>query len=298
MHSAKLRGAGVYCFFTPAMNAHALAKLDTENELRGAIERGEMMLYYQARVHVPTGRLTGAEALLRWQHPVRGLVSPGEFIPVAEETGLIVPLTAWVVRETCRQLQQWQEAGLAVVSISVNFSAHSFREDGLDKLILGSLHEFGIAPSMLEGEITESMLMQDVDRAVARLHELRAIGIELAMDDFGTSYSSLAYLKRFPLNVLKVDRAFVKDILTESNDAAIACAIITLGTSMGMMVVAEGVERVEQANYLLAQGCEFMQGFLFARPVPPAAFAQILRTGVTMPPGLHIVAERASARPL
>jgi diguanylate cyclase (GGDEF)-like protein len=286
LHSAKERGAGGYCFFTPAMNAQALAKLGTENELRGAIERDELKLFYQARVDAPTGRLVGAEALVRWQHPQRGLVPPGEFIPVAEESGLIAPMTQWVLREACRQLRQWQDAGLAVVPVSINLSAHSFREDGLTELIAASLGEFRIAPSLIEGEITESMVMQDVERVVARLHELRAMGIELSVDDFGTGYSSLAYLKRLPLNVLKIDRGFIKDMLTDKYDAAIASTIIALGKTMGMSVVAEGMERVEQANFLLGLGCRLMQGFLFARPMPAADFTEILRCGLVMPPGL------------
>ena len=288
LHNTKERGAGSYCFFTPAMNAQALVKLETENDLRGAIERDELLLFYQALVNVPKGRLVGAEALVRWQHPQRGLVPPNEFIPVAEESGLIVPLTAWVLRAACRQLQQWQQAGLPVVPVSINLSAHSFHEDGPSELIAAALREFGIAPSLLEGEITESMLMQDVERAVTALHALRAIGIELAVDDFGTGYSSLAYLKRFPLNVLKIDRTFVKDVLTDAHDAAIASTIITLGRTMGMSVVAEGMEQVEQANFLLALGCPLMQGFLFARPVPADAFAQFLRAGLAMPPGLRM----------
>ena len=288
MHQAKARGAGAYCFFAPEMNARATIKLDTENELRLAIERDELMLFFQGRVDVPTGRLAGAEALVRWQHPLRGLVPPNEFIPIAEESGLIAPLTAWVVRAACRQQQQWQRAGLPVVPVSINLSTQSFREDGLVDLIAAALQEYGIAPSLLEGEITESMLMQDVERGVLRLNQLRALGIELAMDDFGTGYSSLAYLKRFPLSVLKIDRAFVKDVLTDANDAAIAATIITLSTTMGMTVVAEGMEQVEQANFLLARGCRLMQGFLFARPLPADAFAQMLRTGITMPPGLRI----------
>lgn len=287
MHGAKETGTGTYCFFTPAMNASALAKLEIENDLRGAIERDELLLFYQPRVDVPTGRLVGAEVLVRWQHPQRGLVPPGEFVPVAEESGLIGPVTAWVLRAACRQLQQWQHAGLPVVPVSVNFSAHNFREDGLQAQIATALREYGVAPSLLEGEITESMLMHDVDRAVVRLHELRSLGIELSMDDFGTGYSSLAYLKRFPLSVLKIDRAFVKDVLTNPHDAAIASTIITLGQTMGLSVVAEGIELVEQANFVLDRGCRLMQGFLFARPMPADAFAAVLREGLAMPPGLH-----------
>jgi diguanylate cyclase (GGDEF)-like protein len=287
MHNAKRRGSGAYCFFTPAMNARALAKMDVESALRGAIERDELLLFYQARVDVQTGRMVGAEALVRWQHPRRGLVPPGEFIQVAEESGLIIPMTAWVLRAACRQLQQWQHAGLPVVPVSINFSARSFREEGLVELIAATLREFGVAPSLLEGEITESMLMQDVERAVTRLQQLRAMGMELSIDDFGTGYSSLAYLKRFPLNAIKIDRAFVKDVLSDTHDAAIASTIITLGKTMGMSVVAEGMECVEQANFLLARGCRLMQGFLFARPVAADAFALLLRDGLVMPPGLR-----------
>jgi diguanylate cyclase (GGDEF)-like protein len=298
MHSAKKTGAGSYSFFTTAMNAQSLAKLEVENDLRGAIERNELVLFYQARVDVPTGRLAGAEALVRWQHPKRGLVPPNEFIPVAEDSGLIVPLTAWVVRAACAQLQQWQSAGLAVVPLSINLSAHSCREEGLVALIEVALRQFNIAPSLLEGEITESVLMQDVERAIASLHALRGIGVELALDDFGTGYSSLAYLKRFPLNVLKIDRAFVKDVLTDTHDAAIASAIVALGSAMGLTVVAEGMERVEQANFLLSLGCRCMQGFLFARPVPAGAFAEYLRDGLPLPAGLCMgAAETGAAMP-
>ena len=288
LSGAKERGAGQYCFFTAEMNTRAMLKLDTENDLRSGIERGELVLFYQGRVDVPRGRLVGAEALVRWQHPRRGLVPPNEFIPIAEESGLIIPLTQWVLRAACRQLQEWRHAGLPVVPVSVNFSAHSFREDGLDELIGSALREFSIPPALLEGEITESMMMRDVESAVRRLHALRAIGIELAMDDFGTGYSSLAYLKRFPLSVLKIDRAFVKDVLTEPHDAAIASTIIALGKALKMQVVAEGIERVEQANLLLSRGCRLMQGFLFARPLPADGFAQIMRAGLVMPPGLRM----------
>lgn len=298
MHNAKKSGKGFYSFFTTAMNAQSLAKLEIESELRGAIERDELVLFYQARVDVSTGRVVGAEALVRWQHPQRGLVPPNEFIPVAEESGLIGPLTAWVVRAACRQLQQWQLSGVAVVPLSINLSAQSFRGDGIVDLIGASLREFDIAPSLLEGEITESVLMQDVERAIALLHELREAGVELALDDFGTGYSSLAYLKRFPLNVLKIDRAFIKDVLTDTHDAAIASAIVALGKTMGLTVVAEGMERVEQANFLLSLGCRHMQGFLFARPVPAQAFVQYLRDGLPLPAGLRMgTAAPATVRP-
>ena len=286
MHSAKM--VGTDCYFTPELNIRALAKLETENDLRVAIGRGELRLHYQARVDVPAGRIVGAEALVRWQHPRRGLVPPSEFIAIAEESGLIIPLTAWVLRAACYQIQQWQHAGLPVVPVSVNLSAQSFREDGLAELFASSLREYDVAPSLLEGEITESMLMHDIERGVVRLNELRAMGIELSMDDFGTGYSSLAHLKRFPLNALKIDRGFVKDVLVDGHDAAIASTIITLGKALKMLIVAEGMERVEQANFLLERGCRFMQGYLFARPVPAEDFARMLGEGLAMPPGLRI----------
>jgi diguanylate cyclase (GGDEF)-like protein len=291
LHRAKERGTGTYCFFTSAMNAQAVLKLETENDLRAAIERDELQLFYQARVDVPTGRIVGAEALLRWQHPRRGLVPPGEFVPVAEEAGLIVPMTEWVLRGVCRQLKQWRQAGLPVVPVSINFSAHSFREDGLAALIAACLRESGIPASLLEAEITESMLLQHVGPVVTRLDELRAMGVGLSVDDFGTGYSSLAYLKHFPVHVLKIDRAFVQDVLTDTHDAAIASTIITLGKTIGMSVVAEGMERVEQANFLLSLGCRVMQGFLFAQPLPAAAFARILGAGLAMPTGLRSAEE-------
>jgi diguanylate cyclase (GGDEF)-like protein len=291
VHKAKEHGAGTYCFFTPAMNAQALLKLETENDLRAAIERDELMLFYQPRVDVPTGRIVGAEALLRWQHPQRGLVPPSEFVPIAEEAGLIGMMTEWVLRGVCRQLKQWRQAGLPVVPVSINFSAHSFREDGLGELIAACLSESGIPASLLEGEITESMLMQQGGAVVARLNELRAMGVALSVDDFGTGYSSLAYLKHFPLHVLKIDRAFVQDVLTDTHDAAIASTIVTLGKTIGLSVVAEGMERVEQANFLLGIGCRVMQGFLFAPPVPAGAFARILGAGLAMPAGLRVSEE-------
>jgi diguanylate cyclase (GGDEF)-like protein len=293
LREAKLRNTGTRCFFTHEMNTHALSKLDTENDLRAAIDRDELMLFYQPRVDVTTGRIAGAEALVRWQHPRRGLVAPNKFISIAEESGLIIPLTAWVVRAACRQLGQWKSAGLMVLPVSINFSAHSFCEDGLGDVISSALREFGVAPSVIEGEITESMLMEDVERAVSRRHALRALGVEMAMDDFGTGYSSLAYLKRFPLNVLKIDRSFVKDVLTDGHDAAIAATIITLGKAMGLEVVAVGMELVEQANFLLARGWRLMQGFLFSRPLPADAFTEVLRSGIKMPPGLRVEASRA-----
>jgi diguanylate cyclase (GGDEF)-like protein len=285
MHKAK-QHASRYCFFTASMNEHALAKLNIENELRRAIERDELELHYQARVDAARAELVGAEALVRWRHPQRGLVSPGEFIPVAEESGLIVPLTRWVLESACRQISAWRGAGLAVVPISVNFSSHSFREDGLAECVASSIAEFGIEPDLIEGEITESVLMHDVDRAVRLLRALKDMGIGLSVDDFGTGYSSLAYLKRFPIDVLKIDRIFVKDVLTDSYDAAIATTVITLGKTMGRSVVAEGIEEVEQANFLLARGCCLMQGFLFARPVPANDFARTLANGVGRPAGM------------
>lgn len=286
LHNAKKFAAGSYAFFTPSMNAQSVARIALENDLRCALERDELLLFFQARVNVLTGRLTGAEALVRWQHPLRGMMLPAAFIPLAEQSDLIVPLTAWVVRAVCRQLYLWRGAGLTLVPLSINLSARSFRDDGLCDLIAASLSQYDLEPALLEIEITESMLMQDVDRAVVLLQRLRAMGVHLAMDDFGTGYSALAYLKRFPLHVLKVDRAFVADVLADKHDQAIAAAIVTLGRTIGVAVVAEGIERVEQANYFTSQGCHLMQGFAFAQPVSAVEFAGVLRDGLTMPAGL------------
>lgn len=284
--SAKQTRAGTYCLYSENLQSNTSINLSIEAEIRQALELNQFCLYYQPRVDVITGHLVGAEALIRWQHPQRGLVMPGVFIPVAEDSGQIEAITEWVLQESCRQLAVWRNTGLPLVPISINFSSHSFREHGPADLIIKTLQSHELNHQLIEVEITESVMMQNIDRASRALDELRSLGIELAIDDFGTGFSSLNYLKRLPLTVLKIDRSFVKDVLQDTHDSAIAAAIIAMGEAIGLRVVAEGVETVDQANFLLARGCHLMQGFLFSRPVPPEEFARALAGGVSMPAGL------------
>ncbi|WP_407279783.1 EAL domain-containing protein [Aromatoleum evansii] len=279
MHNAKMAGGNAFRFYAPEMNLRVNAQLALASALRSAIERGEMRVFYQPKVSLGDGRVTSAEALVRWQHPERGMVSPADFIPVAEDTGLIVPLGEWVLRETCRQQAAWIAEGLAVPPVAVNLSARQFRQENLPQTVRAALSAAGLDPHRLHLEITESTVMHDVDRAVAMLRELNAIGIRVALDDFGTGYSSLAYLKRFPIDQLKIDRAFVRDIASDPEDAAICRAVIGLAHSLDLTVVAEGVETRPQLDFLRANACDEMQGFLFSRPVPAADYAALLAAG-------------------
>ena len=276
MHAAKGGGAKQVRFYNCEMGALAEKKLIVETALRKAIDNGELHLHYQAKVDAADQRVVGAEVLMRWHHPERGVVSPADFIPVAEESGLIVPMTAWAIRTVCSQLSLWRRQGIARTPISVNLSAASFRQDGLIETVHDALRDYGVEPGLLEFEVTESILMDDTDRSVALLHGLKAIGVKLAVDDFGTGYSSLTYLKRFPIDVLKIDRSFVKDVTVDSGDAAITSAIIAMGQNLRLHVVAEGVETEAQADFLLDRGCRTMQGFLFFKPVPAARFTEVL----------------------
>lgn len=294
---AKRSRAGTCSVYTEELNTATRATLSLEAEMRQALEQNEFLLYYQPRIDVVSGRLVGAEALIRWQHPQRGLVMPVDFIAIAEASGQIEAITDWVLAESCRQLAIWRDQGLSPVPVSVNFSSLSFRELGLSERILKFLEAHQLAPNQIEVEITESVMMQNMELATRSLQELRLLGIELAIDDFGTGFSSLNYLKRLPLSVLKIDRSFVQDVLTDRNDRAIAAAIIALGAAMGLRVVAEGVETVEQANFLLARGCHLMQRYLFSRPVPAAEFARALMLGFTLPVGLQSARKASTARP-
>ncbi|MCK9988092.1 MAG: hypothetical protein AzoDbin1_04564 [Azoarcus sp.] len=278
------RGAGGnrYCFDTPAMNAAMLQRQALEHALRGALERGEFVLHYQPRVSLHDGAIVGMEALLRWQHPELGLVPPMEFIPLAEETGLIVPIGEWVLRAACRQIRGWLDDGIAVPPVAINLSARQFHSGHLDRMIAEALAAEGLDASRLELEITESTAMVDVDDAVATMQKLKALGVSLALDDFGTGYSSLACLKRFPLDYLKIDRAFVSDVTTDPGDAAICIATIQLAHSLRLKVIAEGVEDEFQMEYLRRRGCDELQGYYFSRPVAGEAIAAMLRGGVRM----------------
>jgi diguanylate cyclase (GGDEF)-like protein/PAS domain S-box-containing protein len=275
MYRAKLRGATNYQFYTPGMNQVAEQRLRLEGQLRQAQERGEFLLHFQPKVDLASGRIAGAEALLRWRHPERGLVSPAEFIGVLEDTGLIVPVGLWVLRNACEQLAAWQVQGLAVPGIAVNLSARQFQHDDFVEQAAQIVAAAGIDPHRIELEITESMLMSDPEHAVGTLTRLKQAGFRLALDDFGTGYSSLSRLQRFPLNTLKIDRAFVGDIATDPDDAAIALAIINLAHNLQLNVVAEGVETRPQLIFLVRLGCDQMQGFLFSQPVEADAFARM-----------------------
>jgi diguanylate cyclase (GGDEF)-like protein/PAS domain S-box-containing protein len=268
MYRAKELGRNRHQFFLPEMHERAARRLRTEMELRGALERNEFVLHYQPKADLYTGAIDGFEALLRWNHPERGLVPPFEFISVLEETGLIVPVGAWVIRTACLQINQWQQQGLKVRPIAVNVSARQFQQKDLDQIVGQILKETGVDPLLLELELTESMLMDDPEVAVQTLRNLKSYGIRLSVDDFGTGYSSLAYLNRFPLDALKIDRAFIRNCIANPDDATIALAIINLAHSLKLKVIAEGVETEAQLRFLKTQGCDVMQGYYFAKPLP------------------------------
>jgi EAL domain-containing protein (putative c-di-GMP-specific phosphodiesterase class I) len=259
------------------MNSKIAERLALENSLRHALERGEFVVHYQPQVNIETGRIVGVEALVRWQHPERGLVSPLEFIPVAEETGLIVPLGAWVLRTACAQNRAWQDAGLPPMRMAVNLSARQFQRRDLLDTVAAALAETGLPPQYLQLEITEGAAMQDVDLTLAILRELREAGVQISIDDFGTGHSSLSYLKRFPIDVVKIDQSFVQDLTVDPNDAAIASTIIVMAHALNLKVIAEGVETAEQLAFLRERDCDEMQGFLFSRPAPVPELDQMLR---------------------
>jgi len=267
MYRAKESGRNNFQFFTQDLNALMTERLAMESNLRRALERDQFLLHYQPRVDLVTGRIIGAEALIRWMLPEQGLISPGRFIPLAEETGLIVPIGKWVLRAACAQNKAWQDAGLEPIVVSVNVSARQFRQDNLARTVAEVLQETGLDSRYLELEITESMVMHDAAQLVAMLDELNRLGVQIAVDDFGTGYSSLSYLRRFPVDRLKVDRSFVEHLASDADDATIARAIIALGHNLGLKVVAEGVERAEQVEFLRQNQCDEAQGFYFCRPV-------------------------------
>jgi EAL domain-containing protein (putative c-di-GMP-specific phosphodiesterase class I) len=283
MYAAKKQGRNGFQFFQTEMNDEAQERLSIENALRKALERDEFLLQYQPQVELESGRIIGAEALLRWRHPELGLVAPARFIALAEETGLIVPIGAWVLRTACAQARLWldqqQAHGHPPLRMAVNLSARQFGQPGLVNSIATVLHETGLPASCLELELTESLFMNDVAQAVAVLHELKALGVTLSIDDFGTGYSSLAYLRDFPIDVLKIDRSFVNDIVTDPDDAAIVVSVIALAHNLHLRVVAEGVENYEQLAYLQSHGCDAIQGYYFSRPVAAEQFEQMVRAG-------------------
>ena len=275
MYSAKRHGGDNYQFYTADLNVQVQERLAIEQGLRIAEQRNELYLLYQPKIDLRSGRIIGVEALLRWQHPSLGLISPERFIPIAEETGLIIPIGEWVLRTACKQIRAWRDRGIEL-PVAVNLSACQFRQRNLAQTIHRILSETGVPPQWLEIEITESDVMENAESAIATLDELKARGVSISVDDFGTGYSSLSYLKRFPLDVLKIDRSFVRDIAVDSDDAAIVEAIIALARSLEIKVVAEGVETEDQMAFLNRSGCDFAQGYLFSPPVDAEQIAVLL----------------------
>jgi diguanylate cyclase (GGDEF)-like protein len=280
MYRAKDHGRSNFQFYTSEMNERVNERLALENALRRALERNELALHYQQKVSLKTGQICGAEALVRWLHPEWGLVRPARFIPLAEETGLIVQIGELVLREACRQTRAWMDAGLNPGVVSVNLSVRQFRQEGLVRAVSRILEETGLDPAQLEMELTESMVMGNVDAAIAVLQGLKQLGVTLSVDDFGTGYSSLSYLKDLPIDTLKIDRSFVRDIGKgeEAEDGVLAQAIISLGHALHLKVIAEGVETDAQLRFLRRHGCDEVQGFYHGEPVPPEAHAKLLET--------------------
>jgi len=283
MYHAKENGGNNYKFFEQDMNARAVQRLTIETDLRLALGRQEFLLNYQPIIDLQSGAIVSVEALTRWRHPHRGLILPEHFIWIAEDSGLIVPLGAWILREACKQARAWQDAGLSPIPVAVNISAVQFRHKDFLENLTGILKDTGLAPRYLELELTESVLMHDADAAVSVLKALKAIGVRLTLDDFGTGYSGLSYLKRFPVDTLKIDKSFMHGITQatdDSDDAAIVAAVIGLGKSLNQRVIAEGVETRQQLAFLQARGCSEGQGFYFSRPVTAQEVAELLRTGI------------------
>lgn len=276
LYQAKDDGKNGFAFYAAELNRHSVERLAFEAELRHAIEEKQLSVHYQPKVEAVSGRILGVEALVRWTHPAMGEVSPGRFIPVAEETGLIVPMGRWVLEQACRQQVAWTAQGLPSLVMAVNLSARQFTDDRLLDDVAAVIAATGIPPACLELEITESMLMRHPAQSIETLHALRGLGLRLAVDDFGTGYSSLSNLKRFPIHTLKIDRAFVRDVETDRQDQAIAQAIITMGKSLGLTLVAEGVETAGQLRFLRDRGCDEIQGFFYSRAVPADRLAGML----------------------
>jgi EAL domain-containing protein (putative c-di-GMP-specific phosphodiesterase class I) len=287
MYLAKEEGKNDFRCFSNDMKTQSIERLMLETNLRKALEREEFVLYYQPKIDLRTGKITGVEALLRWAQPDLGILPPTQFIPLAEETGLIVPIGRWVLRTACEQHMAWQSDGLPPICMAVNLSPRQFQYEHLLRDIDETLAATGIPPELLELEITESMVMQNVERAIDLLTQIKKRGVRLAMDDFGTGYSSMALIKRFPIDILKIDRSFIRDLPNDADDKAIADAIIGLGKALGLTVVAEGVETIEQEAFLRDHACDEMQGYLFSRPVSAESIPALLRLPTVASPNLQ-----------
>lgn len=279
MRVIKDHGPNDFSFFIDEMNLRAQEQQSLESAIRLALQRNEFILHYQPKLDLNSGQIVGAEALIRWHQPEHGWIYPSAFIPVAEDSGLIVPLSQWVLRQACEQARAWQAAGLPPIRISVNISAIDFRQRHFVAHLAAILEKTGLAPRLLELEITESVLMQNVEDTLVTLREIKTLGVRLSIDDFGTGYSSLSYLRRFPIDVLKIDQSFIRGLSHNSQDAQLIGAIISLGKSLDLNIIAEGVETLEQLAFLKAHQCEEGQGFLFSKAVAADEFAQLLQTG-------------------
>jgi diguanylate cyclase (GGDEF)-like protein len=277
MYLAKEDGKNGFRFFTKEIKNQSIERLMLETALRHALELNQFALHYQPKVDMVTGQITGVEALLRWTHPDLGVLPPMQFIPLAEETGLIVPIGRWVLKEACVQNMAWQRRGLRPVSMAVNLSPRQFADDNLLQDIDEALAASGMSPVLLQLEVTESMVMRNVPRAIKVLNAIQSRGIRLAIDDFGTGYSSMSLMKQFPIDTIKIDRSFVRDLPNDTEDQAIAQAIISMGKALGMTIIAEGVETIEQETFLREHACDEMQGFLFSKPLPSEQLADLLR---------------------
>ncbi len=277
MYRAKEQGRNNCQFYTPSMNARIAERLALETDLWHALERQEFVVYYQPQVDLGSESIVGVEALLRWQHPVRGLVLPGEFIPVAEDTGLILPLGEWVLRTACAQSKAWQQAGFPPLRVTLNLSSRQFQQRDLTETVAEVLRHTGLAPHYLQLEITESAAIENVDITIKMLRNLKEMGVQIAIDDFGTGHSALSYLKRLPVDTVKIDCSFIADITTDADDASIVTAIIAMAHSLNLKVIAEGVETESQLAFLKELRCDEFQGYLFARPAPAQALEKILR---------------------
>jgi EAL domain-containing protein (putative c-di-GMP-specific phosphodiesterase class I) len=277
LYRAKEQGRDNYQFYTEELTTLAQARLEMEHDLRRALEEEQFDLFYQPQVDLHTGQINGIEALVRWRHPRRGLILPAEFIPLAEETGLILPLGTWVLATACAQARAWLDAGLAMVPIAVNLSPRQFRQKDLVRQVAETLAETGLPASYLELEITEGVAMFNVEESIAMLHSLKQLGVLIAIDDFGTGFSSLSYLKRFPIDRIKIDQSFVRNITTDPDDAAISDAIISMSHSLSRKVIAEGVETEAQREFLASHHCDEMQGYHYSRPAPAREMERMLR---------------------
>lgn len=283
MTQTQQHGGDQYQFYTPVFNIGSSDRLALQSSLRYALERQELRIYYQPQVNLNTGEIVGSEALLRWQHPERGLVSPDKFIPIAEETGLIVSIGEWVLETACQQTKIWQNAGFSDLRVAINLSSRQFTQIDLRKQLVQILLDTGLDPEYIELELTESMLVRNTEVAIRRLNALKSLGVQIAIDDFGTGYSSLSYLQQFPFDILKIDRCFIRNITSNSNNAAITKAIIEMAKTLNLKLMAEGVETEDELSFVRQHQCDGMQGFLFSRPVPAHEFEQLLTSGKRLP---------------